>query len=146
MKHAADHSPNSDVPSRKRINFRVTILMLVAVGTIASVIFAMMRDPSASCPDELIGAWTTAAAGYEQGMLVITSHAVVFSVGEGHLEAQTIRRLEIAPDSSRILYTLVYGTSRRNEQTLSLYYHIHDRTITFKNQPALVWTKTSVES
>lgn len=146
MTHAADISTNSGLPSQKRWTLRIAILTCLAIGTIAGAIFAMRQEAPAACPDELIGAWTTAAAGYENGMLVFTSHAVTFTVGDEHLEAQTIRRLKAAPDGLRILYTLVYGPSRRDEQTLSLYYHTRDRTLTFKNQSHLVWTRTAVES
>ena len=146
MEQTADDLANSDLPSQKRTNLRTTILILAAIGMIAGLLFAMMRDTPVSCPDELIGAWKTAAAGYENGMLVITSNAVVFTAGGEHLEAQAIRRVETTPDGPHTLYTLVYGTSRSEEQTLSFYYHARDRTITFKNQSHLVWTRTSVES
>lgn len=146
MEQTADDIADSNLPSQKRASFRTTILVLVAIGTIAGLFFAMMRDTPVSCPDELIGAWKTAAAGYENGMLVITSNAVVFTAGGEHLEAQAIRRVEVTPDGPHTLYTLVYGPTRSEAQTLSFYYHARDRTITFKNQSRLVWTRTSVES
>ncbi|MCC6139210.1 MAG: hypothetical protein IT389_01180 [Nitrospira sp.] len=146
MTHAADTSATSGLPSQKRTTLRIAVLTFTAIGAIAGSLFVMKRDVPASCPGELIGAWKTAAAGYENGMLVITSQTVTFSVGGEHLEAQAVRRLETAPDGPRILYTLVYGPSRRDEQTLSLYYHTRDRTLRFKNQSHLVWTKASVAS
>jgi hypothetical protein len=146
MEHTADNIADSNLPSQKRTTFRTTILFLVAIGTIAGLLFAMMRDTPVSCPDELIGAWKTAAAGYENGMLVITSNAVVFTAGGEHLEAQALRRVETTQDGPHTFYTLVFGPTRSEEQTLSFYYHTRDRTITFKNQSNLVWTRASVES
>ena len=138
-------SPNPVTP--QRANFLTTILVLVFVGAfIALGLAKVMRDTPATCPDELIGTWSTAAPGYENGMLVITKHAVVFSAGGDHLDAQAVRRLETIPEGRRVLYTLVYGNARNEEQTLTFFYHPHERTITFKNQSHLIWSRSMVES
>ncbi|THJ23493.1 MAG: hypothetical protein CAF44_003330 [Nitrospira sp. CG24D] len=131
----------------QRTNLRATIIVLVFVGAfIALGLAKVMRDTPAACPDELIGTWNTAAQGYEDSMLVMTTHAVIFSAGRDHLDAQAVRRLEASPDGSRVLYTLVYGNSRNEEQTLIFFYDSHDQTITFKNQSHLIWTRAMVES
>jgi hypothetical protein len=123
------------------------MLIVVAIGVIAGLVFTMVtRGTPVSCPDELIGAWKTAARGYEEGMLVITKTAVVFSAGPDNVDGQAVRRLEATPDGPRTLYTIVYGNSRSEEQILSLYYHTGKQTITFKNQTHLVWTRKTVES
>jgi hypothetical protein len=114
---------------------------------IGGLVFAMAtREAPISCPDELIGSWRTAAPGYEDGTLMITKKAVVFSVGADTIDAQAVRRLEAIPDGNRTLYTIVYGNSRSDEQILSFYYHTRKQTITFKNQSHLVWTRNTVES
>ncbi|NOS79783.1 MAG: hypothetical protein HOP35_17770 [Nitrospira sp.] len=126
---------------------RSSILLLMAFGLIVGLIVMMATgDLAASCPEELIGTWNTAAQGYEGNLLVMTKHAVVFSAGGDHLDAQAVRRLEAIPDGHRVLYTLVYGNSRNEEQTLVFLYDSHERTITFKNQSHLIWTRTMVES
>ena len=113
------------------------------VGFIYSVV---VRDQPVSCPNELVGAWVTTTQGYEEGMLVFTRTGVSFSVGFEHLDAQAMRRIDVSAEGPRTWYTIVYGNSRSDEQTLSLYYHPKDQTITFKNQSHLVWTRKAVES
>jgi len=133
-------------PSKKRNNIQSTIFIVVAVGVIAGLVFAIVsRDTPASCPDELIGAWRTAARGYEDRMLLFTKDAVAFSTGADTFPAQAVRRLEAIPDGPRTLYTIVYGDSQSDEQLLSFYYHAREQTITFKNQTHLVWTRNTVE-
>ncbi len=126
---------------------RSSMLLLAAFGLIVGLIVTIAtRDPAASCPDELIGTWNTVARGYEDSMLVMTKHAVVFSAGGDHLDAQAVRRLDALPDGQRVLYTLIYGNSRSEEQTLVFFYDPRERTLTFKNQAHLIWTRTMVES
>jgi hypothetical protein len=79
-------------------------------------------------------------------MIVFTKTGVAFSVGAEHVDAQAVRRLVVVPDRPRTLYTVVYGDSRRDEQTLSFYYHTTEQTITFKNQSHLVWTRKAMHS
>lgn len=129
--------------STRSTKMLLTVAGLMLVGLIYSVV---IRDPEVSCPNELIGAWVTSAKGYEDGMLVFSKTGVAFSVGIEHLDAQAVRRLDATPDGPRTLYTVVYGDSRRDEQTLSFYYHTKDQTITFKNQAHLVWTRKAVQS
>ena len=126
---------------------RTKILLAVACVMLVGLIYAVVaRDEAVSCPNELIGAWETSAKGYEDGMIVFTKTGVAFSVGAEHLDAQAVRRLEVFPDGPRTLYTVIYGDSRRDEQTLSFYYHTKEQTITFKNQSHLVWTRKAMQS
>ena len=126
---------------------RTKILLAVACVMLVGLIYAVVaRDEAVSCPNELIGAWETSAKGYEDGMIVFTKTGVAFSVGAEHLDAQAVRRLEVFPDGPRTLYTVSYGDSRRDEQTLSFYYHTKEQTLTFKNQSHLVWTRKGMQS
>lgn len=129
----------------KRSDRRTTVLLGVACMMLVCLIYTVVvRDQAVSCPDELIGAWETSAKGYEEGMLVFTKTGVAFSVGAEHVDAQAIRRLELSPEGLRTLYTVVYGDSRSDEQTLSFYYHMKEQAITFKNQSRLVWTRKAL--
>lgn len=134
-------------PTQQPSNRPTTVLLVIGglllIGLIYSVV---VRDQPVSCPNELVGAWITAANGYENGMLVFTKTGVSFSVGFEHLDAQAMRRIDVSAEGPRTLYTIVYGDSRSDEQTLSFYYHTKDQTITFKNQAHLVWTRKAVES
>ena len=133
-------------PVDERSDRRTRVLLAVAGVMLAGLIYTVVeRDQAVSCPHELIGAWETSAKGYEGGMLVFTKIGVAFSVGSEPLDAQTVRRLETIADGPRTLYTVVYGDSRHDEQTLSFYYHTKEQTITFKNQSHLVWTRKAVE-
>lgn len=145
--HTTLPTATSGDSSEPRTAMRSSMLLLMAFGLIVGLIVMMAtRGPAVSCPEELIGTWNTAAQGYEGSMLMMTKHAVVFSAGRDHLDAQAVRRLEAIPDGRRVLYTLVYGNARNEEQTLVFFYDSHDRTITFKNQSHLIWTRTMVES
>jgi hypothetical protein len=144
MRQAATATaPPTEQPSNKTTTVLLVIAGLMLVGLIYSVV---VRDPAVSCPNELVGGWITSAKGYEDSMLVFTKTGVAFSVGAEHLDAQAVRRIEASSDGLRTLYTVVYGDSRRDEQTLSFYYHPKEQTITFKNQSHLVWTRKAVES
>ena len=134
-------------PADKRSDRRTRVLLAVACVMLVGLIYAVVvRDEAVFCPNELIGAWETSAKGYEDGMIVFTKTGVAFSVGAEHLDAQAVRRLEAIPDGLRMLYTVVYGDSRNDEQTLSFYYHTKEQTITFKNQSHLVWTRKAMQS
>jgi hypothetical protein len=134
-------------PVEERSDRRTWSLLAVASVMLVGLIYAMVaRDQPVSCPDELLGAWETKATGYEDGMLMFTKTGVSFSVGVEHLDAQAMRRIEMNAEGLRTLYTIVYGSSRNDEQTLVFYYHTKDQTITFKNQAHLVWTRKTVES
>jgi hypothetical protein len=130
--------------STKRGNILSVIVIVLALGIIGGVIFTLGN--SLSCPDELIGSWTTTALGYEGKVLLITKKGVAFNAGDGAGEGQAVRQLEAIPDGLRTLYTIVYGTSRSDEQVLSFHYHSREQTITFKTQSHLVWTRKTVES
>ena len=144
MKSAVSATTSTtDQPASKSTTVLLVVAGLMLVGLIYSVV---VRDPAVSCPNELLGAWITSAKGYEEGMLVLTKTGVSFSVGAEHLDAQAVRRIEASAEGPRILYTIVYGDSRKDEQTLSFYYDTKNQTITFKNQSHLVWTRKTVES
>jgi hypothetical protein len=145
--HMTLQTTTSGGSTEPQTTMRSSMLLLMSFGLIVGLIVMMAtKGPAVSCPEELIGTWNTAAHGYEDSMLVMTKHAVIFSAGGDHLDAQAVRRLETIPDGRRVLYTLVYGNSRSEEQTLVFFYDSHERTITFKNQSHLIWTRTMVES
>jgi hypothetical protein len=130
--------------SKKRGNILAVIVIILALGVIGGVVSNIGNAPA--CPDELIGSWTTNAPGYEGKVLLISKKGLAFNAGEGAVEGQAVLQLETIPDGDRTLYSIVYGTSRNDEQVLSFYYHPRKHTITFKNQPHLVWTRNTVES
>ncbi len=144
MSHAnSATAQRPEEPTKTSTTVLLVIGGLLLVGLIYS---AMTRDPPVSCPQELVGAWITSANGYENSMLVFTANGVSFSVGFEHLDAQAMRRIDVSAEGPRTLYTIVYGDTRSDEQTLSFYYHTKDHTITFKNQAHLVWTRNAVAS
>ncbi len=145
--HTTLQTATSGDSSELRTAMRSSMLLLMAFGLIVGlIVMTATEGPAVSCPEGLIGTWNTAAQGYADSILVMTKHAVIFSAGGDHLDAQAVRRLEAIPDGRRVLYTLIYGNSRSEEQTLVFFYDSHERTITFKNQSHLIWTRTMVES
>ena len=141
----ATQAPASTDSSKKRGNILAVIVIILALGVIGGVISTIIgNDPS--CPDELIGSWTTTAPGYEDKVLLITKNGLAFNAGEGAIEGQAIRQVEAISDGLGTLYTIVYGASRSDTQALSFHYHSREHTITFKTQSHLVWTRNRVES
>ncbi|MHC9063042.1 hypothetical protein ACYX34_10170 [Nitrospira sp. CMX1] len=144
MRQASAATANPpEQPESRSTTVLIAIAGLMLVGFIYSVV---VRDQPVSCPNELVGAWVTSAKGYENSMLVFTTNGVSFSVGFEHLDAQAMRRIEVSAEGPRTLYTITYGDSRSDEQTLSFYYHSKDHTLTFKNQAHLIWTRKAMES
>lgn len=144
MRQASAATANPpEQPESRSTTVLIAIAGLMLVGFIYSVV---VRDQPVSCPNELVGAWVTSAKGYENSMLVFTTSGVSFSVGFEHLDAQAMRRIEVSAEGPRTLYTIAYGDSRSDEQTLSFYYHSKDHTLTFKNQAHLIWTRKAMES
>jgi hypothetical protein len=142
--NAATQATTSAPSSKKRGNILAVIVIILALGVIGGIISMTGSPPS--CPDELIGSWTTNAPGYKDKVLLISKNGLAFNAGEGAAEGQAVRQLEAIPDGDRTLYTIVYGTSQSNEQVLSFHYHPRKHTITFKTQSHLVWTRKTVES
>jgi hypothetical protein len=112
----------------------VTCCVLIALGL-------SNCQRTATAPDELIGYWTTSAPGYKDRYLHITKSTIVFGTGSGTGDAQPIRKIEAIQEGSRILYTMVYGLERKDEESLSFYYDPGERVITFRNQSHLLWKK-----
>ncbi len=142
--NAATQATTSAPSSKKRGNIMAVIVIILALGVIGGVVSNIGNAPA--CPNELIGSWTTTATGYEDKVLLITKNGLAFNAGEGTVEGQAIRQVEAIPDGLGTLYTIVYGTSRNDEQVLSFYFHPREHTITFKTQSHLVWTRKTVES
>ncbi len=142
--NAPTEATDSTASSKKRGNILAVIVIILALGMIGGVISNIGNAPS--CPDELIGSWTTTAPGYEDKVLLITKNGLAFNAGDGAVEGQAIRQVEAIPDGLGTLYTIVYGASRSDKQVLSFYYHPREHTITFKTQSHLVWTRNRVES
>ena len=134
-------------PAEQPTNTSTTVLIAITGLLLIVLIYSVVvRDTPVSCQNELVGIWITAANRYENGMPVSSKTGVSFSVDFEHLDAQAMRRIDVSAEGPRTLYTIVYGDSRSDEQTLSFYYHTKDQTITFKNQAHLVWTRKAVES
>ena len=75
--------------SEPRTTMRSSMPLLMAFGLIVGLIVMMATGgPAASCPEELIGTWNTAAQGYADSMLVMTKHAVVGLSKALRLEAE----------------------------------------------------------
>lgn len=142
--NAPTEATASTASSKKRGNILAVIVIILTFGIIGGVISKIIGN-APSCPEELIGSWTTTAPGYEDKVLLITKNGLAFNAGEGAAEGQAIRQVETIPDGPRTFYTIVYGTSRSDEQVLSFHYHSRKHTITFKTQSHLVWTSNTVE-
>jgi len=127
--NAPTEATASTASPKKRGNILAVIVIILSLGIIGGVIFTLGNAPS--CPEELLGSWTTTAPGYEDKVLLITKNGLAFNAGEGAAEGQAILQVEAIPDGPQTFYTFVYGTSRSNEQVLSFHYHSREHTITF---------------
>ena len=116
--------------------------MTAVIGSVLLVVGLLSCQQPVSVPEELIGRWTTLAPGYKDRYLSITTSTITFGIGSGSADAQPIRQIDVSEQQSLILYTVVYGLDREDEQSLSFYYDPNQRVITFRNQPQLFWKKT----
>jgi hypothetical protein len=102
------------------------------------------RDP---VPDHLIGTWQTSSPTHTGSTFEITKQLVVFASDRGGDLRARIVGFKSAFDGTRTVYQLSYQDGHKNEYQLFLLYDATDGgTVTFKNQPQLVWKRIGVIS
>ncbi len=92
-------------PTQQPSNGSTTVLLVIGGLLLIGLVYsAVVRDTPVSCPNELVGAWITAANGYENGMLVFTKAGVSFSRLLGCASCGASMT-----EGPRTLYTIVYA-------------------------------------
>ncbi len=94
-------------------------------------------------PIELRGTWITEQASYEDKFLVLSAASVTIGTGETTAHEFPLRKFSTSREKEGLLYAVTYvNTTEDVEDTLFFYYAPSaGGTITFKNQPRLVWKK-----
>lgn len=122
-----------------------------------AIIAPLLHNPPRNneVPPYLRGTWHSNTPGYEDRYLLFVERNVAFGTGGYDGEAYMIAEVqaepvgEIGPDgkSKKTLFTIRYMKPDKLEYTLSFYYEPEPvKTITFKNQENLTWTKKGPES
>lgn len=94
-------------------------------------------------PDHLVGIWRTAVSQYSDSTMELMKDSIVFKGGDGSSVRGRITQFEQIQEGSTIFYRLSYRDAGKNEYHLNFAYDpANGGTVTFKNQPALVWKRT----
>ncbi len=93
-------------------------------------------------PEELIGYWRSSTEQYDDRYLYFAEQAVALGRGavadsEG-FPVESVEWTRMGPEGH---ITVVYRQHDGTRDQLHLVYHISRKTLTFKHQPTLTWTK-----
>jgi hypothetical protein len=103
------------------------------------------RPRGEAVPDQLIGSWHTSAPSHAGSTIEVSKELVVFTRDGGVRLSGRIVQCATVNDRTDTYYRLSYRDDDRNEYQLLVRYDSKDGgTLTFKNQPALVWKRTGV--
>lgn len=92
-------------------------------------------------PPDLIGAWHTTDAMYATRGLVIDESTINFETGEGKVTVGFIDRIKVNQVDNRTLVTIQYSLNGEANSVSFYYEEGKHKTIRFKNQERVLWTK-----
>ena len=98
--------------------------------------------------DDLFGIWKTSDTKYEEAYFELQRNMVIFGTRDGDINGFPILKVkkEKFQDKAWMLYTIFYETNDFQKMEFTFYYHAGTpELIRFKNQPSLVWQKTTIE-
>ena len=92
-------------------------------------------------PPDLIGEWHTTDAMYATRGLVIDESTINFETGDGKVTVGFIDRIKVNQVDNRTLVTIKYSLNGQANSVSFYYEEGKNKTIRFKNQERVVWTK-----
>jgi hypothetical protein len=98
--------------------------------------------------DDLLGIWKTSDIKYGNTFFELKRNAVVFGTKEGDVNSFPILdvKIEKIQDKDWILCTIFYETADFQKVEFPFYFcKGHSGLIRFRNQPSLVWQKTTIK-
>jgi len=134
-------SPAVGPPSLRARPFRLLLALLV-LGCGYVLWTAILHSTRAFIPEELLGYWRSATEQYDDRYLYFAEQAVALGRGavaesEG-FPVESVEWTSAGPDRH---ITVVYRQHDGTRDQLHLVYHNRTKTLAFRHQPALIWTK-----
>jgi hypothetical protein len=110
--------------------------------TIYSVFLLWQHWPkSRNVPDELVGVWKSSDPQYADRSFEIGLVSISFGTGEGRSHTGFIEKVDGASDGGGTVYTISYKEDGVKNQFSFYYSEQKGKTIVFRNQPSIAWTK-----
>jgi hypothetical protein len=122
-------------------NMKRTIWAGTAAGLLVLLLAWVWRTPHKQVPQELVGEWHTTDPNYADRTFEIDSICINFTTGGGTVSTGFIKEVKEVPEGSRTLYTISYTVDDTPNQVSFYYDPNKGKSIRFKNQEHVVWTK-----
>jgi hypothetical protein len=117
--------------------------MWAGLGLALLVLIVGCRRAGDPVPEYLIGAWSTSAATHVGSTMELTKELVTFRGKDDTVVTGRIVNFTTVQEKSAKFYRISYVNQDKNEYQLDVIYDPADGgTLSFKNQPGLVWTRT----
>lgn len=123
----------NDVWTTMKLGFVVITLILFG--------FWVWQPEPAQVPWELVGEWHTADPVYADRALVIDESTINFETGDGKVSVGFIDTVKCVQVDNRTLYTIKYSLNGASNNVSFYFEGGKDKTIRFKNQVGVIWTK-----
>lgn len=120
---------------------RKLLWLLGAVAIYGIFVMSQNWPKPQNVPDELVGTWRTSDPKYADRSFEIDIVTINFGTGEGTVTTGFIQKVEAVPEGRRTLYTITYVEDGKEELCSFYYTSAKEKTIVFKNQPNINWTK-----
>jgi hypothetical protein len=119
-----------------------TTIWAAAGATLLILLAAWVwRAPRQRVPKELVGEWHTTDPKYADRTFELDNVCITFTTGGGTVSTGFIKEMKQVPEGSRILYTISYTLDDAPNEVSFYYDPIKGKTIRFKNQEKIVWSK-----
>lgn len=117
--------------------------MKLGFVVITAIIFAcwVWNPQPPQVPLELVGEWHTTDPLYADRALVIDGSTINFETGNGKVSVGFIDAVKFIQVDNRLLFTIKYSLNGASNNVSFYYESGKDKTIRFKNQEGVVWTK-----
>ena len=118
-------------------------LRWVFVPIVAWAIFLVCQHwpKPANIPGELIGVWRTSDPKYAGRSFEIDLVSVNFGTGDGRSSTGFVQKIEGVSDGGGTVYTITYVTEGVENQCSFYYSEQKGKTIVFRNQANIPWSK-----
>ena len=91
-------------------------------------------------PAEIRGVWITSDSAYADRAFEVLDDALIFHTGEGGFDLYVISVLRRTEGPDGVAYEIEHHGREGGQYTFSFTFRPSDTTITFRNQPGLVWS------
>src|SRR5580704_16558626 len=118
-------------------------LRWVLVPIVAWGIFLVCQHwpKPANIPAELMGVWRTSDPNYAGRSIEIDLVSVNFGAGDGRSSTRFVEKIDGVSDGGGTVYTISYVTEGVENQCSFYYSEQKGKTIVFRNQPGIPWSK-----